>query len=104
MKIEDFQALNMPEKMIITQHGRKRFVERNIFISDIRSVIETGEIIEDYPDDYPFPSCLIVGTSKGRKLHLVASIGGGMIYIITTYAPNPDKWDADFKKSRGTLT
>ena len=101
--IEDFKKINEPTKMVITQHSRKRFVEREITIQDVCDTIKTGEIIEQYPEDYPFPSCLIFGKSKGRVIHVVASIDDGMIYIITAYNPSLDKWEQDFKtRKEGT--
>lgn len=95
--IEQFQRLNKLESMVITQHSRKRFAERGIGIDDIGFVFRTGEIIEQYPDDTPFPSCLILGYSGERVLHVVASIDEALVYIITAYAPSPEKWQADMK-------
>lgn len=43
--IEQFQQLNKPESMVLTQHSRKRFAERGINIEDIQFVFRTGEII-----------------------------------------------------------
>jgi hypothetical protein len=32
----------------------------------------SGEVIEDYPDDQPYPSCLVFGrTQSGGPLHVV---------------------------------
>ncbi len=95
--INQFKDLNSPEKMVITQHCRKRFTERGIQIDDICNAISTGEIIEDYPDDFPFPSCLILGKSAGKMIHIVASIDGEYIYLITAYIPDRNKWDGDFR-------
>ena len=61
--IEQFQCLNRPESMVLTQHSRKRFAERGISMDDIGYVFRTGEIIAQYSDDTPFPSCLILGYS-----------------------------------------
>ncbi|MCR4818710.1 MAG: DUF4258 domain-containing protein [Fretibacterium sp.] len=60
--IEQFRALCHPEFVILTQHGRKRLAERGIRIRDVCRAIESGEIIEDYPDDFPFPSCSSLAT------------------------------------------
>lgn len=98
--IEDFQNLNSSENMVVTQHSRKRFSERDIKISDIEEVIRTGEIIEYYPEDFPVPSCLILGTSGKRKIHVVASVMDGMIYLITAYVPDPLRWDSDLKRRK----
>ena len=95
--IEQFQQLNKLESLVMTQHSRKRFAERGITIDDIQFVIKTGSIIEQYLDDTPFPSCLILGRSGERILHVVASIDDETVYIITAYAPSPEKWENDWK-------
>ena len=53
--------------------------------------------MEHYPDDYPFPSCLILGQKDDKIIHIVASINEDMIYIITAYIPDQAKWEGDFK-------
>ena len=95
--IDEFKIINEPTKMVITQHSRKRFMERGIRLQDVCDAIKSGEIIEQYPKDYPFPSCLIFGKSMDRIIHVVASIDDGIMYIITAYIPSPDKWEQDFK-------
>lgn len=58
----------------------------------------SGEIIEQYPDDFPFPSCLIFGYSIDEKvLHVVASDEGTASRIITAYYPNIEKFENDLK-------
>jgi hypothetical protein len=50
------------------------------------------EIIEEYPDDKYFPSCLIYGkTWKGRDLHVQISLPP-LVVVITTYEPDPEEW------------
>ena len=98
--IDQFRQLNEPKAMVLTQHSRKRFAERGISIDDIRYAFKTGEIIEQYPEDKPFPSCLILGYSAERALHVVASIDDDLVYIITAYAPSPEKWEANWKKRK----
>ena len=95
--IEQFRALNSSNSIVITKHSRGRFAERGIIIQDIINAINTGEIIEDYPEDYPFPSCLILGCSGEKNIHIVASIDDGFIYVVTAYIPDPDKWEADLR-------
>ena len=61
-------------------------------------MICNGEIIEEYPDDYPYPSCLILGmTIKGRRIHVIVGIGEDRLWLITAYEPNPEQWDVEFK-------
>ena len=95
--IDQFKALAVPSSMVITQHSRRRFDERGIKIQDVCQTIQSGQIIEQYPDDFPFPSCLILGYSEGRPVHVCASIQDNMMYVITAYIPDPTKWEADLK-------
>ena len=62
--IEQFRKINHAESLVLTQHSRKRFEERGIKIVDVIEIINMGEIIEQYPEDYPFPSCLILGKNQ----------------------------------------
>ncbi len=98
--IEDFKNLNKPECMVITQHSRKRLAERKIRIRDICNAVNSGEIIENYEDDRPFPSCLILGKSEEKNIHICASINDNMLYLITAYIPDPNKWEYDLKRRK----
>ena len=43
-----------------------------IHVEEVLQIFETGEIVEQYLDDTPYPSCLILGyTQSGKPLHLV---------------------------------
>ena len=69
-----------------------------ITADDIVNCISTGEIIKQYEDDKPLPSCLILGKScNGKPLHIVVSNDDNFIYLITAYYPDPSVWKADFK-------
>lgn len=65
---------------------------------DIRNIVNNGEIIEQYPDDFPFPSCLICGKNdSGKVVHVCMSDEGSSSRIITAYFPDEDKWIDDYK-------
>ncbi len=96
--IEDFRKINKSENIIISLHGQLRLNERNITVDDVMKAIDNGEIIEQYPKDFPFPSCLILGLSvQNVYIHIVVSMNEGKIYLITAYKPSPDQWEADLK-------
>jgi hypothetical protein len=79
-----------------------RCQQRNISYREIKEALKTGEIIEEYPDDYPYPSCLILGlTSNARHLHVVIGLGEGKLWLITAYEPDPVYWDETFKQRKG---
>ena len=62
------------------------------------NAINNGDIIEQYPDDFPFPSCLILGLSvQNTYIHIVVSMDEDKIYLITAYIPKSDKWETDFE-------
>ena len=71
-------------------------------INDVESCLQTGEIIENYPDDLPHPSCLIFGRTKENKiLHIVVGSDSTTLFFITAYFPNTDKFEKDLKTRKG---
>ena len=59
---------------------------------------------EDYPDDFPHPSCLVFGYTVNKKvIHAVISLDtkNDSIGIITVYFPNTDKFENDLKTRKG---
>ena len=87
-------------KIIFRAHAIKRMFQRRVDLKDVRSVLETGEIIEVYPDDTPYPSRLILGWLESRPLHVVAAdnIADNETIVITVYEPEQDKWSPNFKR------
>lgn len=89
--------------IILRQHALKRMFEREISMEDIRNVLLHGHVIEDYPDDTPYPSRLWLGEDEqGRPLHVVVaenSVEKEQI-IITVYYPNPILWLTDWSTRR----
>jgi hypothetical protein len=73
--------------------------ERGISTDDVRSIVDTGEMIEDYPDDFPYPSRLIVGWRGARPIHVVAATNPTVLetIVITAYEPDPIQWTADMR-------
>lgn len=95
-RIRRLSAVNA--NIVMSSHANLQCIERIIDSSDILKVLQHGEIIEDYPDDYPFPSCLMLDFIKPDKpMHVCCGVGEGKIYIITAYYPNPKKWESDMK-------
>ena len=96
--IERLQWYYDNDRVFITAHAAERFRQRGIKVKDIRNAVKTGEIIEQYPEDYPYPSCLLMGLSvKAQPLHVVMSDEGNASRIITAYFPDVDKWESDLK-------
>ena len=82
-------------------HVLKAFEKRGLSRQGVISVINTGEVIEDYPEDKPFPSCLVSGyNDNGCVQHVVCALGAGMLWMITTYIPDLEVWNDDLVTRR----
>jgi len=83
-------------------HATQRLIQRSIKRASVIQAILNGEIIEEYDQDFPFPSCLILGYDENSNpLHIVCSLGQGFLWIITVYKPDLNKWKDDFKTRKG---
>jgi len=73
--------------------------ERDILEIDVENTIINGEIIEEYPDDRPYPSFLALGLND-RPLHVVFAKNDeeNEMIVITAYHPDEGKWSDDYKK------
>ena len=81
-----------------TAHVQQRIVQRGISRQDVKDALMSGEIIEDYPDDCPFPSCLMLGANR---LHVVCGVSTEALWVITAYRPMEDQWETDLKTRKG---
>ena len=101
MTIEEIAKLGNEPTLRWTNHILERLFQRKIRIDDVKAVLANGEIIEQYPTDYPFPSCLMLGHSvAGLPLHVVCGSNGVELWLITAYFPNPLEWTNDFRQRR----
>ena len=56
----------------ITDHADEEAENNQLTFDEIYFSVLNGEVIEDYPDDKPYPSCLIYGQSfSGDPIHSV---------------------------------
>lgn len=101
MQIDELQDLCRQSKIKWYQHALERMQERDISRADVKHCIMDGEIIENYPNDFPHPSCLIFGHMVNNNIiHVVVSKDTDSIGIITAYIPNTDKFEDDLKTRR----
>lgn len=82
-----------------SNHAVVQMFKRGISADDIEEGIKKGEKIKYYPQDKPYPSCLVLSFVKQIPLHIVVSQDAisGICFIITAYIPDPAYWDSDFK-------
>ena len=73
--------------------------DRMISRQEIRSVIDFGQVIEDYQEDVRGHSCLLLGSGdRNRPIHVVCSPKEDYLAIITAYLPDPSLWEDNFRK------
>jgi hypothetical protein len=77
----------------ISLHAADEALADDITRPEIEAAIVNAQLLEDYPDWWLGPSCLICGrTDAGRDLHIVVSYSDLPVTIITVYEPRPPKW------------
>ena len=76
--------------------------QRGIIETDVREVLETGEMIEERLSDLPYPSRLMLGFIEGKPIHVVASDDPleQATVVITVYRPDPKRWDSSFRRRK----
>lgn len=74
-------------------------LKHGIRSAEVREALTNGVRIEEYPDDTPFPSYLVLGSANARVPHIVASEDPlrNETIVITTYEPDPGDWESDHK-------
>lgn len=88
--------------LVFRVHAIKRMFQRRISLDDVRHVLATGEVVEDYPDDIPYPSYLVLGWCESRPVHVVAAQNTERqeTIVITVYEPDLTQWDPGYKRRR----
>lgn len=79
----------------ITDHADEEAQVDKLSFGEILFSVIQGEIIEDYPKDKPYPSCLIFGQNfRGEPIHSVWAYNeeNKWSVLITVYRPDPNKW------------
>jgi len=93
VEIKEIQEKVKKEEYEISFHAEKERYAEDIIIPDLETAIYNGEILEDYPNDPRGPSCLVLGYSRNRPIHIVCGYTvAKWVRIITVYIPKPPKW------------
>lgn len=93
--IDDIINSIKAKKIKITEHADGEAQNDELSFEEVFASVLTGEIIEKYPDDKPYPSCLIYGKNlTNEPIHSVwvynAETKAGV--LITVYRPDPSRW------------
>ena len=84
-----------------TNHLMIRILQRGIDIIDVEAAILGGRVIQEYPDDHPYPSCLVLGRDRrSQPLHVVCGVCENALWLVTTYHPDAGEWESDWATRR----
>lgn len=102
MNTRDLKEKIADSQYEISLHAEKERYAEDISILDLENALINGELIEDYPNDPRGSSCLILGYSSDRAIHIVCGFTStGWLRIITVYLPKLPKWlDARTRRSK----
>jgi hypothetical protein len=95
VNVEDIIDAIRNNRIRITDHADEEAEADKLSFDEIYFSVLRGEIIEDYPDDTPYPSCLIYGdTFSGDPVHSVGAYNqdNQWTVLITVYRPDPERW------------
>ncbi len=87
------------DSVLYSNHARREMRTEaygEINEQEVYEAILSGEVIEAYRDDTPYPSVLLFGTTRGnRPLHVVCAYNEEepAVIIITVYQPDSRLWD-----------
>jgi hypothetical protein len=82
-------------RVMITDHADEEADNDQLTFDEIYFSVFHGEVIEIYPDDRPYPSCLIFGLNfSGDPIHSVWAFNEKTQWavLITVYRPDPSFW------------
>ena len=79
----------------ITDHADEEAFNDSLTYEEIYLSVIQGNIIEDYPNDKPYPSGLIMGMNfSNEPIHSVwaYNLENQWAVLITVYRPDPERW------------
>ena len=93
-------ALSRGEKRLrITAHAQVEGFKDGLELRDLHFVLETGRLIESYPERRRLLLFAIVPSSR-LPVHIVIEDGNDEVVIVSSYVPDPSEWIAFAKRRR----
>jgi hypothetical protein len=89
-------------KVNVTDHADEEMAADKLSLGEVYFSVMNGKVIESYPEDFAFPSCLINGKNpSGKPVHSVWAhdAKARVAILITVYRPDPARW-IDFERRR----
>lgn len=93
------------DAVLYSAHARREMLTDEFGLitdQEVGEAAASAEMLEEYGDDRPYPSCLLLGwTVSGRPLHLVAACDEAepRVFVVTVYRPDPGRWE-EYRRRR----
>jgi Domain of unknown function (DUF4258) len=92
LEIPALQRAVSQNRYFITTHAKQRMGQRKVSDQDLKSVIATGDVVEQYPEARPFPKALFMARIKGKPLYVSCAFDGKYAHIVTVHWYDPSVW------------
>ena len=102
MQTDDIVRAIEAGRVRITDHADEEAAADHLVMDEVFQSVRNGEIIESYPSDKPYPSCLVYGrTEEGHPVHSVWGYNkvNSWAVLVTVYRPDPNRW-VDWRERR----
>jgi hypothetical protein len=98
--LDDLRMCLESQRYRISGHAADEMLADALEEAEVLRATSSGEVIEDYPEAFPFPACLVLGrTAENTPIHAVWAVDPATCYaaLVTVYRPDPARWTADFR-------
>lgn len=76
----------------LTTHAQQRMGLRQVSHEDLKFIIATGDVVEEYPDNQPDPKVLFMAFVRGEPLYVSCAFDDSYAYIVTVHRYDPTRW------------
>jgi len=98
-RVRDLVALG---EVRVSEHGYDELAADSLLAREIVEGVADAAVVEDYPDYGKGPCVLVLQRDRdGAPVHVVWGIPAGHTtpaVLVTAYRPDPERWDADFRR------
>lgn len=95
MNLSDLIRAVRAGRFLVTDHADEEARNDRLSLDEILDSATGGEVIEEYPRGYPYPSCLVLGfNAREEPIHSVWAYNEltDFAALITVYRPDPERW------------
>jgi len=109
--MDDGEALELIRRCLRTgrvlwvHHAHMRVAQRGLRRAEILAGVDTYEVLELRPPAHGsryLPAALVRAEIRGEVIHVVFALDveGNNVRVVTASRPDPDLWDAGFRRRR----